>query len=452
MFLFGQRFAAFCRRPGSVFLDKLCIHQTDEEKKSAGVLALGMFLRHSERLVCLWSPRYFCRLWCAYEWATWLYLGRDLTSTALMVPVGLGQAYILWMLLLCWYLAGGILNVFGNVWYFVSVVSATLLCLGVAYTWMWLSLDLLHLDEQLKDFSIQRASCFCCANGHVDPTNLVPIPCDRELVYSSLETWFADRDGKKWDRQQHLEAYNEAIRTEVRNCFRAKSRGFGSVRYRDVLALASPLLWNMSDNVPGMMSVDPKLAFFWLLNYLHVYAIGMPLLLAFAGWLSLQLSRRRCRNVLCDALQVLFVAVLLLTSCLPMWYLGVKLVEQGTLLGQALYYAVLILLTMYAYRNPGEATSTLVTKTGVRRLQSSMYGMAGVFTGPPNTVCTTPTDRSTTSSVVSIQAVYTKQETVVKQVSDEPSEDKEPASETDVGFDSSSTHADSVADSELVSV
>ena len=44
-----------------VFLGKLCISQTDPAKKEQGILGLGGFLRVSQRLVVLWSPRYFSR-------------------------------------------------------------------------------------------------------------------------------------------------------------------------------------------------------------------------------------------------------------------------------------------------------------------------------------------------------------------------------------------------------
>jgi hypothetical protein len=54
VFVFGQRVFPFLRR--LVFLDKACIVQDDIEKTKAGVAALHVFLRESNRMDLLWSP------------------------------------------------------------------------------------------------------------------------------------------------------------------------------------------------------------------------------------------------------------------------------------------------------------------------------------------------------------------------------------------------------------
>merc|ERR1719277_2579221 len=75
--IFGHH-ACRCFRPSKAFVDKACIHQSDEEQKRRGILALAGFLGHSDRMVMLWTTRYFTRLWCVFELVTWLRIGRKL--------------------------------------------------------------------------------------------------------------------------------------------------------------------------------------------------------------------------------------------------------------------------------------------------------------------------------------------------------------------------------------
>ena len=48
-------------QPQLVFLDKLCIPQDDEQVKEECILGLAGYLKASEKLVILWSERYFQR-------------------------------------------------------------------------------------------------------------------------------------------------------------------------------------------------------------------------------------------------------------------------------------------------------------------------------------------------------------------------------------------------------
>ena len=64
-----QRIRAFFGlRPRYCFLDKVCIDQVNDSRKAAGIASLGAFLGSAENFVVLFSPDYFSRLWCCYEW------------------------------------------------------------------------------------------------------------------------------------------------------------------------------------------------------------------------------------------------------------------------------------------------------------------------------------------------------------------------------------------------
>ncbi|CAE8594684.1 unnamed protein product [Polarella glacialis] len=58
----------------SVFLDKVCIHQTDVELQRKGIKALSAFLRYSSKMVVVYSDVYLEKLWTVYEVASFLTL------------------------------------------------------------------------------------------------------------------------------------------------------------------------------------------------------------------------------------------------------------------------------------------------------------------------------------------------------------------------------------------
>ena len=70
-----------------IFLDKLCIHQTDEVKKSEGIAHLGLTMFFSSAMVVLDSDVYFKRLWTVYELASCLVV--DSTKLVVFLPVNL---------------------------------------------------------------------------------------------------------------------------------------------------------------------------------------------------------------------------------------------------------------------------------------------------------------------------------------------------------------------------
>ena len=67
---YWQRLRQLAGRPfRRCFLDKVCIDQVDDARKSAGIASLGAFLGSSANFVVLYSPEYFTRLWCCFELA-----------------------------------------------------------------------------------------------------------------------------------------------------------------------------------------------------------------------------------------------------------------------------------------------------------------------------------------------------------------------------------------------
>ncbi|CAL1168347.1 unnamed protein product [Cladocopium goreaui] len=74
VFFFGQDLTG-ARWSMSLWVDKLCIHQTDLELKAKQIAALPVFVAHASRMLILWDETYFERLWCNLELATFVHNG-----------------------------------------------------------------------------------------------------------------------------------------------------------------------------------------------------------------------------------------------------------------------------------------------------------------------------------------------------------------------------------------
>eukprot|EP00440_Ansanella_granifera_P041800 gb/GFBE01045320.1/.p1 GENE.gb/GFBE01045320.1/~~gb/GFBE01045320.1/.p1 ORF type:complete len:703 (+),score=80.19 gb/GFBE01045320.1/:1-2109(+) len=193
--MFWQRLRSyvFCKSR-RVFMDKLCIDQRDPARKAKGILGLAGFLRISDRLVVLWSPRYFTRIWCVYEIATWMYLQKPL-SKIVIAPVAQGAFVALVM-------AGMILVVSAMVWlarlesYYIYgiLLTATIAAIMILPLHLLRRLvrDLRKMPMQIKNFSFANSECFCCDVGHVIPGTDTVINCDRQVITNKLTQWFAD--------------------------------------------------------------------------------------------------------------------------------------------------------------------------------------------------------------------------------------------------------------------
>ena len=65
----------------TLWIDKLCIDQTSDETKMAGVAGFPIFLGKCDKMVALISANYFSRLWCVFELAAFAKLHSHLSGT-----------------------------------------------------------------------------------------------------------------------------------------------------------------------------------------------------------------------------------------------------------------------------------------------------------------------------------------------------------------------------------
>eukprot|EP00929_Paragymnodinium_shiwhaense_P073431 TRINITY_DN37412_c0_g1_i2.p1 TRINITY_DN37412_c0_g1~~TRINITY_DN37412_c0_g1_i2.p1 ORF type:complete len:384 (-),score=22.73 TRINITY_DN37412_c0_g1_i2:166-1317(-) len=217
-----QNIRARLGRRTLLFVDKLCIAQHDEELKRKGIFGLAGFLRHSSRIVVLWSPRYFSRLWCTYELAAWFRFQRAMSSVV-FVPVGIPPIIV----------AAFLCNAFASVCFYIdrSFISgrrdgrpAFFFYSMLFLSWVFIAFclefhcsNVRDLRHQLNSFSIELSSCFCCSHGHMNPVTGDPIPCDREMVYETLREWMLrqcnDGDGQV---DAHLLAFDNKVRLNLK--------------------------------------------------------------------------------------------------------------------------------------------------------------------------------------------------------------------------------------------
>eukprot|EP00929_Paragymnodinium_shiwhaense_P122606 TRINITY_DN9549_c0_g1_i2.p1 TRINITY_DN9549_c0_g1~~TRINITY_DN9549_c0_g1_i2.p1 ORF type:complete len:582 (+),score=50.95 TRINITY_DN9549_c0_g1_i2:208-1953(+) len=295
-----------------VFLDKLCINQADVDLKMECILAIGAFLKHSKTLVVLWSPRYFTRLWCTYELATWQHLGRCFESTVRFLPV----AYTTMLAIGAF---GQIVFLNIRVWsgdlrmylYLLSVQSFGL-SLTLAYFARRSLQDLKLVKPQLSAFSVKKAACYCCSNNHRDPVTGEILLCDRTLVVGLLLSRMAG--GESEDVNDSLEKYDQVVRAELYSAM-VEYLSF-DMRYRDVLCTAVPSLWRGLDFFVAGRSTSvedgARYLFIWTLLWLFIYPSILQFLvrlisLCIAETCNTSSTLRQVSiDLLCGAIGVLF--------------------------------------------------------------------------------------------------------------------------------------------------
>ncbi|CAE7773574.1 unnamed protein product [Symbiodinium sp. CCMP2592] len=259
MLVFWQPIRGIFRSHRIVFLDRLCIPQDDEEKKSECIRGLAGYLDRAHTLTVLWSSHYFGRLWCVFELATFL---RNRCSRPIqLLPVEMSMLAFLVSLCYCMLnlgvrainearnvtgpsSLGGARNVTGPGSLGTSPWLATLYAAGYVTAIGCLMLPFYHyiglgfmmklrlLPQQLRTFDAREASCYCCSVDHVNPRTKAAIFCDRQLIMEKLTEWYGDpEDCEDTDivLDRAIGQFNHLVRKELADVFLEMMSG------RDVL-------------------------------------------------------------------------------------------------------------------------------------------------------------------------------------------------------------------------
>ncbi|CAE8698953.1 unnamed protein product, partial [Polarella glacialis] len=275
-------------RSASVFLDKLCIDQENEEQKERAILGLAGFLDISDRLLILWSPSYFERLWCTYEVAAWLRLSKMKDTIVMpihLAPVIFAIMFALWGAILCyiygiaiWFSSHG--DEHGNDVHFPTCSAVAAVLCGAAgmilptHIARHLANSLRLLPQQLESFSIREANCFCCSHDHVHPESKKPLPCDRRLIFEMLQQWQQDFNGSR-ESLTTLDAFDSRVRQKLKPWI-LRNIGGTHAPFRLLLTTSCvPLLCSTIGYLPAMIQLGGLPAFrLGLEAILHSFVLG----------------------------------------------------------------------------------------------------------------------------------------------------------------------------------
>lgn len=194
--------------PRMCFLDKVCIDQENETRKSAGIANLGAFLGSSSNFVVLFSPEYFTRLWCCYELAAFRHL-QDNKQKITFLPSAFPRVLFAWACsMTVWSLPHALLPLYGpllgidpesvdtDTYNTVSYIAYPFIC-WTMYECQKYAAARESIDKQVENFSIERAECF-------DES-------DRPRVENEIAKWFGNGD-----RTEGIRVFNEYVRNDIR--------------------------------------------------------------------------------------------------------------------------------------------------------------------------------------------------------------------------------------------
>jgi len=308
-FVFWQRIKnAFHCSSDTVFLDKFCVDQVHERRKMEAVMGLAGFLRVSDQLIILWTPRYFSRLWCVFEVASWVHLEKPAASFN-VVPVA--HVFLIFasvpavsMYWISDILLQPVLSISRD---YLSIALISFWMLAFVSAVLKSNRELISLPQQLSKFSVSKAKCFCCTNNHILPDTGKPIPCDRLMVYDTLAKWFVPQPSSDEElanagdfHSNALDSFDKFIQEELASVILDKA-GCTHILYREVLIGCLPQLWRAFDVLAAIGSVQTysllrELFFEYLLIYLLILPLIYKCVFIFIPRLSHCMKRSSCKK------------------------------------------------------------------------------------------------------------------------------------------------------------
>ncbi|CAK9043360.1 unnamed protein product [Durusdinium trenchii] len=338
-----------------VFLDRICIHQRDQELKSAGIRAIGGILKHSETMLVLFEPTYITRLWTIFEIAGFLNTHRNddgVSSGLIIMPTFLGPTAVAIFLSAAMINMSLLLN-YGGRMQTILAVTCVVFCV-CANGIHWLRGYFRWIDEccsQLKNFSMEKAHSHCCKSNHLNEAGS-QIMCDREIITECIRLWFGSE-----------EAFESCVRSEVSSLL-IKGLQRQTFTFRWLVAACVPTCWVCGDLLVARLKVGETYFSIVAGVVLLGWWLGLIPVCALACFVLSSKLRRQRPNGCLDHMVTVMAASLVVVLVLSLYLLSIVLVGLvgDDLLGTCLWAPVVSLATVLAWR--------VWTQLHLRHLQS----------------------------------------------------------------------------------
>ncbi|CAE7340738.1 unnamed protein product [Symbiodinium necroappetens] len=266
-------------RPGtSVFLDRVCVHQSDRELKLAGLVSMSAFLKQSQVLTVWWDATYSSRLWCLFELAAYLKSHSGQEARLSVRPVFLGPLAMGIFLGFSFAVLGVMLlpragTESGTILTRIALTTAA----GSAALWyplstlrrFYRSVDMMH--AQMRDFRMDSATCYCCSSGHENR-----MLCDRQIIERCIVEWFGS-----------LESFEQTIQTTVSSAL-TQQLGKYSFPVSWMWGCSCPVLWTFL--APAIR--QPLVGSFFILGWM----IAVPVIFMIGASLAYKLRGQRLNH------------------------------------------------------------------------------------------------------------------------------------------------------------
>lgn len=247
----------------SMWLDKMCIHQTRDELKEKGVKALPEIVVQSDRMIILWDTTYFERLWCCAEVAIFTAVQGSAKCVDFM-PLWIAPWVLSNMVigLLSISICERLFSLIGSIGAFLAqydfIPSDVLPLLaqfwGIGAGFFFGSLPAVPLSYfalrskmdhhrrmllQFKRFRLQDTKC--------------KVEGDRDQVYGLVNKLYSEA-------MQPIEAFNHFVRTDLSGHVERNVGHVTKIRYRLSLLIFLPLAFSSMANILGCDGIDCRLA------------------------------------------------------------------------------------------------------------------------------------------------------------------------------------------------